>query len=93
MSMTLDQMAHLWGLQQQAYGRDVTRVPNAFNLTAHEVPQEVINVGFAEDNGNRMGMPMRSPTFNTGMVHGLADHGATEIRLSPRSSFNNFGGE
>lgn len=90
MSMTLDQMAHLWGLQQQAYGRDVTRVPNAFNLAAHEVPQEVINVGFAEDS-NRMGMPMRGPTLSSGMVHELADHGAYEIRLSPRSSFYSGG--
>lgn len=81
------QLFGIWAAQQSSYGRDVSNVPLSYHRPAHALPQAVLNQGFAPDS-NRMGMPMRSPTFNTGMVSRLADHGAHEIRLSSNSSLN-----
>ena len=93
MTMNPAQMFGLWAVQQQAYGRDVSNVPLSYHRPAHALPQVVLNQGFADDDGNRMGMPGPRVSFNTGMVSHLADHGAHEIRLTPNSSLNNFGGE
>lgn len=87
MTMNPAQLFGLWAVQQQAYGRNVDHVPLSYQRPAHDLPQAVLNQGFAEDS-NRMGMSGPRVSFNTGMVSHLADHGAHEIRLSPRTSFN-----